>query len=30
MLENLTEQQLLAARTVLEYADIEPNDDNLR
>ena len=30
MLEELSEQQILAARTVLEYADIEPNDDNLR
>lgn len=30
MLEELSEQQILAARTVLECADIEPNDDNLR
>ena len=27
MLEELSEQQILAARTVLEYADIEPNDE---
>lgn len=30
MLEQFSEQQLLAARTILEYANIEPNEDNLR
>lgn len=30
MFENLSEQQLLAARTVLEYANVEPNDTHVR
>lgn len=30
MFEGLSEQQLQAARMVLEYAGVEPNDDNLR
>lgn len=30
MAEELTEQQLRAAKMVLEYADIEPSDTNVR
>ena len=30
MAEELTEQELNAAKMVLEYADIEPNDTNVR
>lgn len=30
MAEELTEQQIRAAKMVLEYADIEPSDTNVR